>query len=148
MSASVKPMAKSAREPLVKTAKTLDLTVSSREAHFKTAVNRKEIKSNSDEVRKITKKVTNQALLVGKRQYLENESEEIQLNFDVSHKLIIFYKLSFINWGAWTVERYKTEISERFLSTTKRKDWRKNTNRNSEEEEIVYQWNETQITHS
>ena len=115
-------MAKSAREPLVKTAKTLDLTVSSREAHFKTAVNRKEIKSNSDEVRKITKKVTNQALLVGKRQYLENESEEIQLNFDVSHKLIIFYKLSFINWGAWTVERYKTEISERFLSTTKRKD--------------------------
>jgi len=82
MSSSVKPMAKSAREPLVKTAKTLDLTVSSREAHFKTAVNRKEFKPNSGEVQKITKKVTNQALLVGKRQYLENESEEIQLNFD------------------------------------------------------------------
>lgn len=40
------------------------------------------------EVNKISKRVTNQALQVGKRNYVVDESEEIKLKFDVSLKTV------------------------------------------------------------
>lgn len=68
---------------MIKTAKTLDLTVSSREANFMRTVKHQDRTSEAkQEVNKISKRVTNQALQVGKRNYVVDESEEIKLKFD------------------------------------------------------------------
>jgi len=39
-------------------------------------------------INKITKKVTNQALQIGKRNYVVDESEEIKLKFDVRFQAV------------------------------------------------------------
>ena len=92
------PLIKTAKTaPLIKTAKTLDLTVSSRQANFANAIKLNQSKEVKEMVSQMTKKVTNKAIQIGKRNYVVDESEEIKLKFDVS----IFVKCCCIFLKSW-----------------------------------------------